>query len=495
MIYAMVRDMNNQSIHLYNTMGREKQLFTSIEPGKATMYHCGPTVYNYAHIGNLRAYVFADVLRRVMDLNGYEVTQVMNITDIGHLVGDGDAGDDKMTKALVREGMELTLENMLKIGEKYTEAFLEDLNKLNIQKPHHLPRASDHIKEDIDIIEELFKKDLAYKTSDGLYFDTQKDPEYGKLRGESHDHDDGHARLGENSEKKHPYDFALWKFDNEKGWESPWGQGFPGWHIECSGMSMRYLGKHFDIHTGGIDHIPVHHTNEIAQSENAYEGAKVNYWMHNNFLNLSSGKMAKSGEGFITLRTVIEKGIHPLAYRYLLLQSHYRSEVAFSWESLEAAQKGLMSLHEKMQSFGEFGVPDPEKLKDTQYLQTSYIKNIEGAFNDDLNTAKALGELHSMFKDSEIPDAQKFQIAVFADLVLDLGLANRNIYLELQALDTNSASIPMDALPDNIQYIVKKRKQARENKDWKKSDELRDELASKGYEIKDGEDGQEIFGK
>ena len=489
--------MNNQPIHLYNTMGREKQVFTPIESGKVSMYHCGPTVYNYAHIGNLRAYVFADVLRRVMEFNGYEVKQVMNITDIGHLVGDGDLGDDKMTKALVREGMELTLQNMLAIGEKYTKAFLEDLGKLNIQKPHHLPRASDHVQEDIDIIEALFKKDLVYQTSDGLYFDTQKDSGYGKLRGESHNHDDEHARISENSEKKHPYDFALWKLDNKKGWGSPWGQGFPGWHIECSGMSMRYLGKHFDIHTGGIDHISVHHTNEIAQSENAYEGAKVNYWMHNNFLNLSSGKMAKSGDGFITLRTVIEKGIHPLAYRYLLLQGHYRSEIAFSWESLEAAQKGLMALHEKIQYFfnDTIGLPDLEKLKDTQYLQSSYIKNIKKAFNDDFNTAKALGELHSMFKDSEIPDGQKFQIAAFADHVLGLGLANGNMYLELQVLDTNNNPMVMSELPDNIQNILKRRKQAREDKDWKGSDELRDELTSKGYEVKDRESGQEIFEK
>src|ERR1035437_9008384 len=299
------------ALKFYNTLTREKEDFSPIDPKEVRMYTCGPTVYNYAHIGNLRSYVFADILRRTISYSGFKIKQVMNITDIGHLSSDADSGEDKMNKGLLREGKELTLKNMRGLAEFYAAKFKEDLKKLNIQIPEGLYFASDYVKEDVELIERLEKNGFTYKITDGIYFDTEKFPSYGALKGVEQNTENEESRIGLNSEKKNPADFALWKLDKNIGFPSPWGQGFPGWHIECSAMGIKFLGEQFDIHTGGIDHIPVHHTNEIAQSE-AYTGKKpfVKFWIHNNFLDTSNGgKMAKSGDGFITLQTLKEKGI------------------------------------------------------------------------------------------------------------------------------------------------------------------------------------------
>lgn len=294
-------------VFLYDTLKKEKREFSPIKEGEVSMYHCGPTVYDYLHIGNLRTFLLADFLRRVFEFNGYKVHQVMNITDIGHLTSDADSGDDKMTKALIREGKELTLENMKQLALFYSDVFKNDLKNLNILTPNSLPMASDHIQEDIDLISLLTKKGFTYKTSDGLYFDTLKYPEYGKLGGISViDEKELQSRLAQNSEKKDPRDFALWKFNNTLGYEAPWGKGFPGWHIECSAMSMKYLGESFDIHTGGIDHISVHHNNEIAQSESVTGKPLANYWLHGAFLTVKDSKMAKSSGEFITLKSLVE---------------------------------------------------------------------------------------------------------------------------------------------------------------------------------------------
>ena len=291
--------MNSGKLQLYNTLSRKKEEFVPLKEGKVRMYSCGPTVYNYAHIGNLRSYVFADVLRKTLEYSGLEVKQVMNLTDIGHLTSDADSGEDKMTKGLLREGKELTLKNMRELAEFYTEKFKEDLEKLNIEMPDGLYYASDYVKEDIELIQKLEEKGYTYKTSDGVYFDTSKMPDYGALWGGVRTQDRDYARVAENSEKKNPEDFALWKFDEKIGFESVWGKGFPGWHIECSAMSIKFLGEQFDIHTGGIDLIPTHHTNEIAQSESA-TGKKpfVKYWMHSEFVDTGSEKMSKSKNNF-----------------------------------------------------------------------------------------------------------------------------------------------------------------------------------------------------
>jgi cysteinyl-tRNA synthetase len=294
----------------YNTLTRQKEEFVPIRSGQVGMYNCGPTVYDRVHIGNLRAYVFADTLRRVPEYNNYDVTQVINITDVGHLVTDADAGEDKMTKGLRREGLPLTLAGMKQLGARYTEEFIADLAALNIKHPTYLPKASDNIAEDIAIIETLSSKGYTYQTDDGVYFDTTKLSDYGKLAHlQSVEETTSRLTIGAESTKKNPRDFALWKFDQHLGWKSPFGQGFPGWHIECSGMSMKYLGETFDIHTGGIDHIPVHHTNEIAQSEAANDKPLAHYWLHVNFLNIDDTKISKSLGNTLTLQELVEHGI------------------------------------------------------------------------------------------------------------------------------------------------------------------------------------------
>ncbi|MEX2368801.1 MAG: cysteine--tRNA ligase, partial [Candidatus Paceibacterota bacterium] len=334
-----------EPLRLFNTMSREKEVFVPVDPGQPVrMYNCGPTVYNFAHIGNLRAFVFADTLRRTLEANGYEVKQVINITDVGHLVSDGDEGQDKMTKGLEREGLPITLAAMQQLGEKFFTAFKGDLEKLHIKKPSYFPKASEHIKEDIALIEILESKGFTYKTADGIYFATDNLSDYGKLAGKQLTEDDNQARV-ENDEKKNPRDFALWKFNNRLGWKSPWGQGFPGWHIECSVMSMQYLGESFDIHTGGIDHITVHHTNEIAQSESATGKPMARFWLHNAFLTIEDEKISKSLGNDLYLSSIEKQGYSPLTYRYLLLSARYRTQINFSWQALDSANQALQKLY------------------------------------------------------------------------------------------------------------------------------------------------------
>lgn len=448
------------NIYLTNTLTRTKELFTPLTQGTVGMYHCGPTVYSFIHIGNLRAFLLADITRRTFEYNGYHVNQVMNITDIGHLVSDGDDGDDKMTKGLKREGMEITLENMLTLARKYEDAFLSDINTLGIMKPKIIARASDHIQEDIDIITALESKNHTYITSDGIYFATETMRDYGKLGNlvqTSHDH----ARI-ENSEKKNPRDFALWKFDSEKGWPSPWGQGFPGWHIECSGMSMKYLGDQFDIHTGGQDLATIHHNNEIAQSECASGHAPfVQYWLHNEFVNLGNEKMAKSGDNSITLETLREKDLNPLALRYLYLQSHYRSPVSFSWDALTASQTALRKLRTAIQ-----------QLPDGGTISESYKNLFHEAINDDLNTASGLALVWELSKNSEVSDADKKATLLDFDRVLGL------------KLDEPFEEVTQ-AIPDHIQKLIDERNTARANKDWSTADRLRDEIQALGFTVQD----------
>jgi len=459
-------------LHLTNTLSQKKEEFTPLHKGKVGMYNCGPTVYDFAHIGNLRAYVFSDTLRRTLEYFGYKVNQVVNVTDIGHLSGDGDEGEDKMTKALKREGKPMTLSAMREIADFYFDAFREDLKKLNIKEPEHFPFASDHIKEDVDLIEKLNKKGFTYETKDGIYFDTQKFPEYGKLGKNILVASSEHSRIGINPEKKNPKDFAVWKFNNELGYDAPFGKGFPGWHVECSAMSMKYLGETFDIHTGGVDHIPVHHNNEIAQSESATGVPYAKYWVHNAFVNMGQSKMAKSEGGFITLKTLEEKGIHPLTYRYWLLQAKYNTQVEFSYETLAGIQNGFKKILKEVQN-----------LEDGGKINENYIEQFKEVISDDLNTPEALGLLQKLLKDENVIDADKKATILEFDKVFGL---------ELNTLHFADNNLDIKDLPENIQNIIEKRESARKNKDWKTSDELRNELSRLGYQIDDKPEGPQI---
>lgn len=474
-------------IRLHNTLSGEKELFRPLKKNlfgrpKVGMYHCGPTVYNYAHIGNLRAYVFADTLKRLMKASGYGVTQVINITDVGHLVSDADEGEDKMEKAKKREH-----KSAWDIARFYTDAFMQNLADLNVDtEGTKFPRATDFIKEQIDIVKELERKGYTYRTSDGIYFDTARFPKYGEL---------GHIdlagiregeRIGVNDEKKNPTDFALWKFSpagekRDMEWDSPWGKGFPGWHIECSAMSMHYLGKTFDIHTGGIDHIPVHHQNEIAQSEGATGEQFVRYWMHVAFMNIAGGKMAKSEGNFITLETLKEKGFSPLDYRYFLLTARYSTPLNFTWEALQAAKNAYGSL-----AFTVGLMPTGGKA------DIDYWKKALAAVSDDLDTPRTLALIREIIKDGKLSPADKKATILKIDSLL--GITSEDWKRERE-LRLNSVTVATESFSPELNKLLEERKVAREAKSWKRSDELRDEISKLGYEVKDTPEGQKITKK
>jgi cysteinyl-tRNA synthetase len=459
-----------KDIYLYNTLSRKKEVFKPIKSGKVGMYTCGPTVYNYPHLGNMRTYIFEDLLKRVLQYNGYKVNHVMNITDVGHLTNDRDMGEDKIEKEAKKEG-----KTAWDIALFYTKAFFEDEKYLNIIKPTVVCKATDNIKEQIELIQRLEKKGFTYKTSDGIYFDTSKFPDYAKLSGQKLEDLKEGARVEANTEKKNHTDFALWKFSpkdskREMEWPSPWGVGFPGWHIECSAMSMKYLGEHFDIHCGGIDHVNIHHTNEIAQSE-AATGKKswVNYWVHGAFLNIQDGeKMSKSSGHFVTVEnTFIEKNINPLVYRFADLSVHYRKQMEWNDDIVTSAKNGLENLYAKIVNLGD------KKGKVNKEWKEKFLS----AINDDLNLSQGLAVLNEMLK-SEISSADKLATVIDFDEVLGLGF--------------NNLIKKAENIPDEVKKLVSERENARKNKDWKKSDELRDEIKKLGYEVKDTLEGQSI---
>lgn len=455
----------DKPLKLFNSLSREKEEFKPVDPGKPVrMYNCGPTVYNFAHIGNLRAFVFADILRRTLEANGHELKQVINITDVGHLVSDGDEGQDKMNKGLEREGLPITLSAMKQLGEKYAQAFKSDLEKLHVKKPDYFPKASEHIDENIALIEILDSKGFVYETSDGLYFDTAKFEDYGKLAGKQLADDDSQARV-ENDEKKSPRDFALWKFNNRLGWKSPWGQGFPGWHIECSVMSMQYLGKSFDIHTGGIEHIPVHHTNEIAQSEAATGKTMARYWLHNDWLTIEGDKISKSLGNVLYLSSIEKQGYSPLAYRYLLLSARYRTRMNFSWAALDAANQALQKLYTFMREHSERG-----------NVAESYATEFMNALNDDLNTPQAVAVIWKLLDDDSISDEDKVATIALFDKVLALDLANP----------------PEINIPVEVKKLAQERQDAREAGDFELADELRERIENAGWQVNDTDDRFEI---
>jgi cysteinyl-tRNA synthetase len=458
-------------IYLHNSLTGKKEKFEPIEKDKVGIYSCGPTVYNYAHIGNMRAYIFADTLRRVFEYFGDEVKQVINITDVGHLTSDADLGDDKVEKAAKKEG-----KTAAEITKFYEESFYKDLADLNINtKGTKFPKATENIKEQLEIIKILEEKGFAYKTSDGMYFDTNKFPDYGKLGGINIKEQKEGARVEANNEKKNPSDFALWKFSSgEKRlqeWESPWGIGFPGWHIECSAMSRKFLGQPFDIHTGGIDHIPVHHNNEIAQSEAAYDSPLANFWMHNEFMTVEDEKMSKSIGNTFTISDLKERKIHPLAFRLWLLMTHYNSPTNFTWTAVGGAQTALEKVVHK------YAFELPEKINNpkdsvvgfgpaTEIMGNSeeQIKKFEEVISDDLNTPVAISLLLSPFvRDRKTIDKM--------DEVLGLNI--KKLAKEVQQI------------PEEILELKKERDDARAAKNFQKSDELREEIELEGYTIED----------
>lgn len=457
-------------IYLYNTLTRKKEEFKPIEKGKVKIYSCGPTVYDYAHIGNLRAFIFDDLLKRMFLFNGFEVTHVMNITDVGHLASDADEGEDKLMKAIKREKLPVNAESMLSIAKKYTAAFKRDCKLLNILTPEQMPKASEHIAEMFDVIKKIEAAGATYKTSTAVMFDISKYPSYaelGKL-------DLSGQKVGvreeviTDSEKRNPQDFALWFFgkpNHVMQWDSPWGRGFPGWHIECSAMATKYLGEHFDIHTGGVDHIPVHHSNERAQAEMAFGHKWVNYWMHNEFLTINKEKMAKSAGTFITLQTVLDEGYSALDFRYLNLTAHYRSHLNFSWDSMSTARNAFDSLKNKVLELKDNGDSTP--------VDNIYKKQFLDAVNDDLNTPVALAVLWAVIKDTQLGSKEKLDLIFDFDRVFGLGLEK----------------VEKEELSEDLMKLIKEREEARKNKDWKRSDELRDLLKEKGVFVEDLPDG------
>ncbi|KKW06550.1 MAG: Cysteine-tRNA ligase [Candidatus Kaiserbacteria bacterium GW2011_GWC2_49_12] len=464
-------------LYFYNTLTQAKEEFTLPSWGSVVrMYNCGPTVYGLQHIGNLSMFVFTDVLRRTLEYNGFTVKQVINFTDVGHLASDADEGEDKMTNGLKREGLALTLSNMRSLGERYGADFLENLKKLNIDTSRIIfPRASDYIPAQIAMIQTLEEKGYAYRTKKGVYFDTPLFPEYGKLGQIDLSGQKAGARVAADPEKRAPADFNLWKLNKKLGWDSPWGKGFPGWHIECSAMIHETLGKQIDIHTGGIEHIPVHHNNEIAQSE-AATGKKPlsRFWLHRAHIRIDDSKIAKSEGNVVYLSEIIERGYHPLALRYLFLQAHYRTPANFTWEALQAAQNALSRLHSSIKSTDESGV-----------IALLYKKRFQERINDDLDTPGALAVLWELLKDDILSPADKRVTLADFDRILGLDIVSGTC--------VEASEIHLESLPDNVRKMVQKREKARKNKDWKTADVIRNELEQMGYALEDTPEGPRIL--
>ncbi len=456
-------------IKLYNTKSKQVETFLPQKEGIVGIYSCGPTVYHYQHLGNMRAAVFADTLRRMFVSCGYAVQHVINITDVGHNVDDQDVGEDKMEKGSKREG-----KSVWEIAKMYSDAYFQDLEMLSIPlDAYTFPRATDNIKEQLALIEALEIKGYNYQISDGIYFDTSKFKAYPDFAHLDVEGLQSGARVEENKEKKSITDFALWKFSpkNEQRqmeWESKWGVGFPGWHIECSAMSMKYLGVHFDIHTGGIEHIPVHHTNEIAQSECATGFPYVNYWMHNNHLLDQTGKMSKSNEEFLTLSKLRDRNYDPLAYRYFLLTAHYRKELNFSYEALDAAS---VAYHRLV----EYALLHKETPGN---IITSYVDTAHAALKDDLATPEVIATIWKLMKDETCDEADRYATLIAISDMVGLGLS-KVVQKTVQ-------------VPDVVQELLERRQLARASKDFTLSDTLRQEIESHGFTIKDTQEGQDI---
>jgi len=446
---------------IYNTLSHQVEDFKPLNPPKVGMYSCGPTVYDYQHIGHMRRYVGDDILIRILKYNGFQVHHVMNITDVGHLVSDSDTGEDKMEKGAKKFG-----KSVWDIAKMFEEQFKNSCQELNIQLPKDLMHATDFIKEQIALVQVLEEKGFTYQTSDGIYFDTAKFPDYFKLSRQNPEELRAGARI-EMGEKKNVSDFALWKFSpkdekRQMEWESPWGMGFPGWHIECSAMSMKALGDTFDIHTGGIDHINIHHTNEIAQSEAATGKPFVKYWVHHAFLHIEGEKMSKSLQNIYTVEQIIDRGYDPLALRYLYLQTHYRQEMNFTFEALEAAQNALNRLRKEIAGYVQSSNSVPE-----------YEDQFTEAINDDLNMPKALAILWEVVRSGK-SNSEKLATVLKFDEVLGLSLDNSKLLVRKQ-----------EKVPPEVQKMLDEREALRKEKKFTEADKIREKILAMGYKVED----------
>lgn len=479
---------------IYNTLGRRVQEFRPQTPGRVRMYTCGPTVYAYAHLGNMRAYVCADVLRRTLEWKGYEVRQVMNITDVGHMTSDDDlsaaGGEDKLEAASRREGR-----TVWDIAEHYTAAFKKDLELLSVQPPTIWSKATDHIPEMIDFARRLEERGFAYEIPSGLYFDVSMMPDYGSLALLDAEGLREGARVAVAEGKRNPRDFALWR-RSETGskrlmqWDSPWGLGVPGWHLECSVMSIKYLGEHFDIHTGGVDHVPIHHTNEIAQSEAIIADGQpwVRYWFHNEFLVLQDAKVSKSRGDTIRVATITAAGFPASVYRYFLLTAHYRSLAAFSMSTLASARTGLRRLAERFQRVSgelqEWSYTQARSLlSDDRSLE--YLDALDAAISDDLNTAQCLATLQTLSRDEALSERDLAVVAGSAQRLLGLDLAG-------VSLRDMKAEVSGEEIPREVAELLDEREAARARRDFAVADALRDEIGDRGYAVEDGHDGPRL---
>ncbi len=480
-------------IRLYNTLTRRTEPLQPVHPGEVRMYSCGPTVYWFAHIGNLRSFVFADLLARLFRARGLKVTAVMNITDVGHLTSDADEGEDKMIAAMRREG-----KSAWDVAAFYADAFFRDLKRINVEPADAYPRATAHIAEQIGLVERLEKNGFTYRTEDGIYFDTSKLADYGRLSRQKAAEKKAGARV-EMGGKKQSTDFALWKFSPTGGkrdmeWESPWGVGFPGWHLECSAMSAKYLGVPFDVHTGGVDHIAVHHEDELAQTEAATGALEANVWMHNEFITIDGGKMSKSLGNVYTLDDLAAKGFDPLALRYYFLGAHYRSKLNFTFEALEAAQNALKRLRAFVRSVGESDCPTAKGgslLAASRQaggkrprrgggsigeVEPAYERAFDAALDDDLDTPEGLAILWEMLEDKDITPADRLATLLHFDRMLGLRLADE--------------VGKKDEIPAEVQALLDERAAARAAKDWTKADALRDRITAHGFTVEDTAKGQ-----
>ena len=460
-------------IYFYNTLTKKKELFKPLDEKEIRIYSCGPTVYKNATIGNMRTNLFQDILRRVLKYNGYALKHAMNITDVGHLVSDGDEGEDKMIKSAREEK-----KSPMEIAEYYTNLFFQDLKDLNVEMPEIICKATDHIQDMLAYVQKLIENGYAYETSTSIYFDVSKLEKYPILSNANVEEQKAGARVDVDPEKKNPYDFALWIKAPENHlmkWDSPWGPSYPGWHIECSAMGQKYLGEQFDIHTGGIDLIPTHHENEIAQSMGKCGKIPANYWMHGEYLLIDGGKMSKSLGNVYLVKDLIEKGYDPLVYRLFSFSSHYKNKLNFTWEGMDATAKSL----ERLKNAYQLHLKGNDEVKDCEVKQLE--ERFHQAINDDLNMPLAMGVVWEVAKkESKSPK--------FANL-----LAKFDMVLGLKIEEPMKKK--QEEIPQEILDLVEQRKQARIDKNWEKSDELRDLIQSKGYEIKDAKDGMEISKK
>lgn len=470
------------TIRLFNTMTRKIEEFKPMVPGKMGFYSCGPTVYWDQHIGNMRSFVNSDILKRMFIENGYDVHHVMNITDVGHLTSDEDTGEDKMEKGAAREKL-----SVWDIAQKYIDSFLRDIDSLNIIRPTDMPRATDYIPEQIEQVKKL--QDLGYTyeiPGDGIYYDTSKFPDYGALGGQDLSELRAGARIDDTG-KRNPTDFALWKFsptDKKRAmeWDSPWGVGFPGWHIECSAMSMKLLGPHFDIHVGGQEHIKVHHSDEIAQSEPIVGKPWVNYWVHYEWLLSKDGKMSKSSGDFLTVQDLIDRGYDPMAFRYMLLMGHYRQPLDFSFDALDAASNGYKSMVRKVAEL--LSVASAETIDNATFNQ--WHDKMLATISDNMKTAETLVLVHELLRDTSVNAATKIALFEFIDRLLGLQFIDR-------AKKLNNAE--SETAPAEIQALADERAAAKSAKDWARADELRAQIDAAGWSVVDTRDGAKLVKK